>query len=86
MTQLTDAEILERIKKVIMAHTGIAEDRITLDTTFQDDLEADSLDIIELGMRFEEAFKINMSDESLVQLRSVSDMFNYVKTQINEKK
>jgi acyl carrier protein len=83
---MTDDEIVERIKKVITNHVGIDESTITLDTSFYDDLNADSLDIIELTLRFEEAFKIDMADEASLELKTVRDMFNYVKDKLAAKK
>ena len=82
---MTDDEIVERIKKVITNHVGIDEATITLDTSFYDDLNADSLDIIELTLRFEEAFKIDMADEASLELKTVRDMFNYVKDKLSAK-
>jgi acyl carrier protein len=83
---MTDDEIVERIKKVITNHVGIDESTISLDTSFYDDLNADSLDIIELTLRFEEAFKIDMADEASLELKTVRDMFNYVKDKLAAKK
>ena len=83
---MTDNEIIERIKKVIKDHAGIDEETINLDTSFYDDLNADSLDIIELTLRFEETFKIDMAEEASLELKTVRDMFNYVKTKLEEKK
>ena len=82
---MTDDEIVERIKKVITNHVGIDESTISLDTSFYDDLNADSLDIIELTLRFEEAFKIDMADEASLELKTVRDMFNYVKDKLAAK-
>ena len=82
---MTDDEIVERIKKVITNLVGIDESTITLDTSFYDDLNADSLDIIELTLRFEEAFKIDMADEASLELKTVRDMFNYVKDKLAAK-
>jgi len=86
MILITDDEIFERIKKVITTHEGISEDSITMDTSFYEDLDADSLDIIELTLRFEEAFKIDMAEEDSLKLRTVRDMCAYVKTKIDAKK
>jgi acyl carrier protein len=82
---MTDNEIIERIKKVIKDHAGIDEETINLDTSFYDDLNADSLDIIELTLRFEETFKIDMAEEASLELKTVRDMFNYVKKKLDEK-
>ena len=82
---MTDDEIIARIKKVITNHAGIDESKIKMETSFYDDLNADSLDIIELILRFEEAFKIDMSDEASLELKTVDDMFNYVKDKLAAK-
>ena len=86
MTQITDAEILEKIRTVITLHTGISEDKINLETSFYDDLNADSLDIIELTLRFEQSFKLDMAEEDSLKLRTVGDMVTYVKTKLSEQK
>ena len=57
---MSDDEILERIKKVITNQLGIEPDDIKLESTFFEDLDADSLDIVELILTFEEAFKIDI--------------------------
>lgn len=82
---MTDQEILDRIKKVITTHVGIDGNDIKLETSFYDDLKADSLDILELILRFEEAFKIDMTDEAALELKTVQDMFKYVKSKLAEK-
>ena len=86
MTQITDAEILEKIRTVITLHTGISEDKINLETSFYEDLNADSLDIIELTLRFEQSFKLDMAEEDSLKLRTVGDMVTYVKTKLSEQK
>jgi acyl carrier protein len=82
---MTDNEIIDKIKKVIINHAAIDEATINLDTNFYDDLNADSLDIIELTLRFEETFKIDMAEEASLELKTVRDMFNYVKGKLEEK-
>ena len=82
---MSDDEILERIKKVITNQLGIEPDDIKLESTFFEDLDADSLDIVELILTFEEAFKIDISDEAAAEMTSVKDVFNFVKKIIEEK-
>ena len=77
---MSDDEILERIKKVITNQLGIEPDEIKLESTFFEDLDADSLDIVELILTFEEAFKIDISDEAAAEMTSVQDVFNFVKS------
>ena len=58
---------------------GLDEESITMDTLFQEDLSADSLDLVELTMAIEEEFEIGeIEDEDLVELRSVGDVVNYI--------
>ena len=70
---MSDDEILERIKKVIENQLGIEPDDIKLESTFFEDLDADSLDIVELILTFEEAFKVDISDEAAAEMSSVQD-------------
>ena len=84
--RMTDNEVFERIKKIVTNYRGITEDSITLDTSFYEDLDADSLDIIELTLRFEEAFKIDMSEEDSLKLKTIADMFAYIKIRIETKR
>lgn len=79
---MTDEEIFERIKKVITNHFGIDQLTISFKTSFYEDLNSDSLDIIELILRFEEAFKIDMADDIALQITTVQDMFNYIKLRL----
>ena len=65
---MSDDEILERIKKVIENQLGIEPDDIKLESTFFEDLDADSLDIVELILTFEEAFKVDISDEAAAEM------------------
>ena len=82
---MSDDEILERIKKVIENQLGIEPDDIKLESTFFEDLDADSLDIVELILTFEEAFKVDISDEAAAEMSSVQDVFNFVKKILAEK-
>ena len=70
---MSDDEILERIKKVITNQLGIEPDEIKLESTFFEDLDADSLDIVELILTFEEAFKIDISDEAAAETDTRDD-------------
>ena len=72
-------EILEKIKTITAEQLGIDEDRITPETTFINDLEADSLDIVELMMALEEEFEMEIPDEEVEKLSTVNDVINYIK-------
>ena len=72
----------ERIKEIISEQLGVAEDSITMDTSFVDDLGADSLDLVELVMALEEEFDIEMPDDEIENIKTVSDAVSYLKNLI----
>ncbi|MDD2351963.1 MAG: acyl carrier protein [Candidatus Caldatribacteriota bacterium] len=71
-------ETLEKVKKIIVDQLGVEEDKIGEDSSFIDDLGADSLDIVELIMAFEEEFDIEISDEDAEKIKSVGDVIRYL--------
>jgi acyl carrier protein len=75
---MTKEAVLERVKQVIVSQLYVTEEMITPETVFFDDLEADSLDIVELILTFEEAFKIDISDEAAADIKSVQDVVDFV--------
>ena len=68
----------EKIKSIIVEQLGVNESEVTGGASFIDDLGADSLDIIELVMAFEEAFGIEIPDEAAEKIKTVQDAVNYV--------
>ena len=71
--------IFEKIKKLIADQFAIDEDKITLDTSLLDDLDADSLDLVELSMAIEEEFGLGeMAEEDIKGIRTVGDMVDFV--------
>lgn len=71
--------ILERVKEVIAEQLGIEDiDSITMDTTFIDDLGADSLDIVELIMALEEEFDMEIPEADAEKIISVGDVVEYI--------
>ena len=76
---MTDEEILEQIKDAITEQLDIDRDKIKPESTFFEDLEADSLDVVELILTFEEAFKVDISDEDAAEIKSVNDVLEFVK-------
>lgn len=78
-------EILERVKKIIADQLGMDEDDITPDASFIDDLGADSLDIVELIMAFEEEFDLEIPDEDAEKIKTVQDVVDYIKNRIGQK-
>lgn len=71
-------EIFEQIKSITAEQLDIEEDEITLDTSFIDDLDADSLDIVELMMTLEEEFDLEISEEDAEKIVTVGDAVNYI--------
>ena len=73
------SDIEKKIKECIVAQLGVNEDEVTNEASFIDDLGADSLDIVELVMAFEEKFDIEIPDEDSEKIRTVSDAITYIK-------
>jgi acyl carrier protein len=71
-------ESIDRIKKIIVDQLGVDEGKITEDSSFIDDLGADSLDIVELIMAFEEEFDIEIPDEDAEKMKTVGDAVKYL--------
>ena len=72
---------MEKVKKIIVDQLGIEEDTITEKSSFIDDLGADSLDIVELIMAFEEDFDIEIADEDAEKIKVVADVIHYLEDQ-----
>jgi acyl carrier protein len=69
---------LEKVKKIIVAQLNVEADDIKLNSSFLDDLGADSLDIVELIMAFEEEFDIEIPDEDAEKITCVNDVVDYI--------
>lgn len=77
---MDEQEILDRVKDVIGEQLGIEDlDTITLDTTFIDDMGADSLDVVELIMALEEEFDMEIPEVEAEKISSVGDVVEYIK-------
>ncbi|MCR4430141.1 MAG: acyl carrier protein [Tepidanaerobacteraceae bacterium] len=72
-------EVLDRIKKIIAEQLGIDEDDVVPEASFIDDLGADSLDIVELIMAFEEEFDLEIPDEEAEKIKTVQNAIDYIK-------
>jgi acyl carrier protein len=71
----------ERVKEIIVDQLGVEEDQVTLDARFREDLKADSLDLVELIMAFEEEFGGEIPDEDAQKILSVRDAVQYLEDQ-----
>ncbi|MBQ4107579.1 MAG: acyl carrier protein [Lentisphaeria bacterium] len=72
--------VAEKVKKIIIDQLGVQEDQVTEDAKFIEDLGADSLDLVELIMAFEEEFGQDIPDEDSEKLVSVGDAIRYVES------
>ncbi|AJQ27469.1 acyl carrier protein [Pelosinus fermentans] len=68
----------EKVKQISVEQLGVDEADVTMDSTFIDDLGADSLDIVELIMAFEEEFNIEIPDEIAEKIKAVKDAVEYI--------
>ena len=67
------SDVADRVKKIVVEHLGVEEDKVTPDASFIDDLGADSLDTVELVMAFEEEFSVEIPDDAAETIRTVGD-------------
>lgn len=74
------ADTFEEIKAIIVDLLGVDEEKITLEARFREDLEADSLDLVELIMAFEDKFGGEISDDDAQTITTVGEAVAYVKT------
>ena len=79
---MTQEEIFEKIKGIIVEQLGITEASITMESSFIDDLGADSLDIVELIMALEEEFDTEIPDADAEKVVTVGDVVDYIKDHV----
>ena len=76
----------EKVKQIIVEQLGVDENEVTATASFVDDLGADSLDVVELVMAFEEAFGIEIPDEDAEKIATVKDAVEYIQKHASAKK
>jgi acyl carrier protein len=78
VNKLNREEIFEKVKALIVEQLGVDEDKVALEANFREDLEADSLDLVELIMAFEEEFGGEISDEEAQEITTVGQAVDYL--------
>lgn len=76
-------EIFDKVRDILVEQLGVKPEDVTLEASFQDDLGADSLDVVELIMALEEEFDIKISDDDAEKISTVGDAVEYIKAQMN---
>ena len=75
---MADESVFETVKSIIMEQLDVEEDKVTMDAVIQDDLGADSLDIVDLVMNFEEEYDIEIPDDQVENIKTVGDIVRYI--------
>ncbi len=82
---MTAAEVEQKVKQIIVEQLGVDEGQVDMTASFVDDLGADSLDIVELVMQFEEAFDLDIPDEDAEKITTVKDAVDYIQNKTAKK-
>lgn len=75
-------DVIAKVKEIIVEELGVEDNEVTLEANFIEDLGADSLDTVELIMKFEEEFDIDIADEEAEKLTTVGKAVDYLKTKL----
>jgi acyl carrier protein len=79
------ASVIERVKDIVADNLGVDREKITPETSFVNDLGADSLDTVELVMELEEEFDINIPDDAAEKIQTVGQAVKYIEDGMNGK-
>ena len=79
---MSSEEVFDKVKEIIVEQLGVAENAVTSEASFIDDLGADSLDIVELIMALEEEFDIEIPDSDAEKVVTVGDVVDYIKDNV----
>jgi acyl carrier protein len=74
----TQEEVFEQVKGILSQQLGVDEDEVTIDSSFQADLDADSIDLVELIMELEDQFGVKISDEEAQKIGTVGQAVDFV--------
>lgn len=75
--------VFEKVKSIIIEQLDVEEDKVTMDAVIQDDLGADSLDIVDLVMAFEEEFDVEIPDDQVENVKTVGDIVKYIEDKVD---
>jgi acyl carrier protein len=76
-------DLYERVKEIVIDRLGVAADRVTMEARFREDLEADSLDLVELIMAFEDEFGGEISDDDAQKIKTVGQAVTYLQSRMD---
>jgi len=76
------SDIADRVKKIVVEHLGVDEDKVVESASFIDDLGADSLDTVELVMAFEEEFSVEIPDDAAENIQTFGDAVTFIKANV----
>lgn len=79
---MSSDHVFESVQKILVEQLGVDEDLVTMESNFIDDLNADSLDIVELVMAMEQEFSISIPDEEAERIKTVSDAVDFIKANL----
>jgi acyl carrier protein len=80
---MTREEVFEQVKSILVETLSVDEDKVTPEARFQEDLETDSLDLVELVMTMEDKFGMKISDEEAAGIKTVGDAVDFVMGRLN---
>ena len=78
------SDIADRVKKIVVEHLGVEEDKVVEKASFIDDLGADSLDLVELVMAFEEEFDIEIAEDAAEHLQTVGAAVKFISAEVSK--
>lgn len=74
------SDVLERVTTIVVDRLGVDAEKVTLEASFKEDLNADSLDVVELIMELEDEFNLEISDEDAEKISTVGEVVNYIQS------